>query len=92
MTDNNTGLMWIQDFNIGRNNGDFFEDANAAKKFVDNLEYAGYDDWRLPTKRELCFIMKVTDEPMLYLILDTFKNVNYHPIFYKESYDYWSSI
>ena len=91
VTDNNTGLMWIQDFNIGRNNGDFFEDANAAKVFVDNLEYAGYDDWRLPTKRELCFIMKVTDEPMLVFDPRYFKNVNYHPIFYKESYDYWSS-
>ena len=25
VTDNNTGLMWIQDFNIGRNNGDFLK-------------------------------------------------------------------
>ena len=85
VTDNNTGLMWIQDFNMGRNDGDFFEDANATKLFVDNLEYAGYNDWRLPTRKELCFIMKVTDDPMDVFDRRYFTNVNALPLFFEDS-------
>lgn len=48
-TDPATGLMWPQDANIARKK----LDRSAAVKWIRNLSYGGYKDWRLPTLDEL---------------------------------------
>lgn len=48
LSDGDTGLMWSYDANpLGPTNW------LSAMSFCTNLSYAGYSDWRLPTKREL---------------------------------------
>jgi hypothetical protein len=47
VTDLNTGLMWQQTPDFTRYTYD------EAKEYVENLEIGGYDDWRLPTIKEL---------------------------------------
>ncbi|MFA6173344.1 MAG: DUF1566 domain-containing protein [Kiritimatiellales bacterium] len=48
MSDRDTGLMWLYNANpCGATNWD------AAVTFCSNLVYAGYSDWRLPSKTEL---------------------------------------
>lgn len=79
VTDNNTGLMWIQDFYIGRNGGNGFTSDEEANDFVEALEYAGYDDWRMASQREILFIMQETDESINAFSSQYFKN-------YKPSY------
>lgn len=62
ISDNNTGLMWIA-----------IPDAekltySEAVEYVENLEYAGYDDWRLPTPEEL---FSISDFSIGWPYLDT---------------------
>ncbi len=47
VTDNVTGLMWQQ---TPSRNGFTYEEA---KEYSESLELGGYDDWRLPTTKEL---------------------------------------
>jgi hypothetical protein len=47
VTDNNTGLMWQQTPNYDRM--DYYD----ALDYVDELDTGDYDDWRLPTIKEL---------------------------------------
>ena len=42
-----SGLMWTI------KKSDFFSNREEAEAYADNLEYAGYADWRLPTRNEL---------------------------------------
>jgi len=57
VTDNNTELMWVEDGNsAGCNDGNPLSWI-AALNFCNNLNYAGYDDWRLPDRRELMSIV-----------------------------------
>ena len=46
-----TGLMWTENANHGR------KDWHAAKQYCHDLDYAGYDDWRLPNRDELASII-----------------------------------
>ncbi|MDD2364933.1 MAG: caspase family protein [Desulfuromonadaceae bacterium] len=51
MQDNKSGLMWVRN---GELSGNIFFRATAS--FIDKLnmsKYAGYNDWRLPTKKEV---------------------------------------
>jgi hypothetical protein len=52
--DDKTGLMWVKDGkSAGCNNGKSLEWEEAVE-FCDSLiSYAGYSDWRLPSKEEL---------------------------------------
>jgi hypothetical protein len=53
--DNNTGLIWIRNGNLGRQSRD------GANKLVEELnrnKYAGHEDWRLPTAKELESLVK----------------------------------
>lgn len=57
VTDTATGLMWQQaDDGVTRN----WEDALA---YAESLTTAGYDDWRLPTNKELQSIVDYTHSP-----------------------------
>lgn len=47
ITDESTGLMWIQD-----DNGEGVDWENALA-YAENSDFAGYDDWRLPNVKEL---------------------------------------
>jgi len=47
ITDNATGLMWMQD-----DNGEGLDWENALA-YAEGSEYAGYTDWRLPNVKEL---------------------------------------
>ncbi len=54
--DKNTGLMWGL-LDSQREIGACL-DHRAAKRYVKELRYNGYDDWRLPTSAELASIYK----------------------------------
>ena len=47
VTDNATGLMWSQ------SDADYAMDWEEALAYAQESELAGYDDWRLPTPKEL---------------------------------------
>jgi len=57
ITDNATGLMWMQ---VDNGEGVNWEDALSD---AENLEYAGYSDWRLPDVKELQSILDYTRSP-----------------------------
>lgn len=57
ITDNATGLMWMQDDN---GEGLTWEEALS---YAENKEFAGYSDWRLPTIKELQSIVDYTRSP-----------------------------
>lgn len=57
ITDNATGLMWMQTDN---GEGLIWEDALS---YAENLEFAGYSDWRLPDAKELQSIVDYTRSP-----------------------------
>jgi hypothetical protein len=54
ITDNSTGLMWSQ------NDNEEGVDWEAALKYAENSELAGYTDWRLPNVKELQSIVDYT--------------------------------
>ena len=47
-------IAWAKDGNIAGKEMDW----NDALKWVKNLNYSGHNDWRLPTKNELTFLME----------------------------------
>ena len=59
--DENTGLMWMQGTADTNNDGKIDDndklDWQSAVNYCENLNYAGYDDWRLPTLFELSTIV-----------------------------------
>lgn len=61
-----TGLTWLQGdsgtFGAG-SNGDGGLNWEEALCWCDSLEYAGYDDWRLPDAKELQSIVEYTRSP-----------------------------
>lgn len=78
LNDNKTGLMW-QDNSAAKH---IKKDWQGALDFCSELRLAGYDDWRLPSIKELETIIKISkDNPA---IKNGFKNVGV-------SGYYWSS-
>ncbi|MCO6437881.1 MAG: DUF1566 domain-containing protein [Phycisphaerae bacterium] len=69
VTDRSTGLMWTQgDSGVGYN-------WQAALGYAENLNFAGYTDWRLPSVKELQGILDYTRSP------DTTSSAAIDPIF-----------
>jgi len=66
VTDQATGLMWIKldsgKLKAGKNK-DGKMNWREALKWAENLEYAGYSDWRLPNVKELQSIVDYTRSP-----------------------------
>ncbi|WP_117880859.1 Lcl C-terminal domain-containing protein [Aureibaculum luteum] len=80
--DVNTGLMWQE---IPTSEG---FDWQGAKDYAENLELGGYDDWRLPTAKELYSISNFS-EGWPYLDTTYFSLVNND--FVDKSEQYWTS-
>lgn len=57
ITDNATGLMWMQN-----DNGEGLTWENALS-YAEAFEFAGYSDWRLPSVKELQSIVDYTRSP-----------------------------
>lgn len=57
ITDNATGLMWMQNDNAA---GILWENALS---YAENFTYAGFSDWRLPDVKELESILDYTRSP-----------------------------
>ena len=66
VTDKATGLMWIKvdsgNLKAGKNR-DGKLNWQEALDWAENLEYAGYSDWRLPNVKELQSIVDYTRSP-----------------------------
>ena len=61
VTDTVTNLMWVWEGNLaGRKMGWYI-----AIKYCENLSYAGYSDWRLPTEDELGTVIKKDERPAI---------------------------
>jgi hypothetical protein len=69
ITDRATGLMWMQ------NDSGKTMSWKQALKYAENLNYAGYRDWRLPNAKELQYIVDYTRSP------DTTGSAAIDPIF-----------
>lgn len=66
VTDSATGLMWMQIDSGQLNAGDNSDGAlnwQQALAWAENLDYAGYTDWRLPNAKELQSIVDYTRSP-----------------------------
>jgi hypothetical protein len=78
ITDLATGLQWMQvdsgTFNVG-GNGDGNLNWEQALEWAENLQYAGYSDWRLPNAKELQGIVDYTRSP------DTTNSAAIDPVF-----------
>ena len=63
ITDLSTGLMWMV-YDSGYFKGDDGAmDWDEALSWAENLEYAGYDDWKLPDAKELQSIVDYSRSP-----------------------------
>lgn len=79
ITDGNTGLMWQKS---GSNEYMQYDQAHAYINQINIAEFAGYNDWRLPTLEELASLLE--SKPMN-------KGLYIDPVFDDEQYWCWSS-
>ena len=78
--DQSTGLMWAKNGNIAGEEMNWVD----AMRWVKNLNYGGYSDWRLPTRKELGSFSKLGgDRPSQWFNANGFDAV--------QSAYYWSS-
>ena len=79
-TDLDTRLQWVRDGNLAGKQMNW----DDAMVWAEKLDYAGYHDWRLPTKEELeTLLKKGGGRPEVYINSNGFSNT-------QSSY-YWSS-
>ena len=85
VTDNDTGLMWMNATmdtnNDGVTNSSDEVSWQEALAYCENATFAGYDDWRLPNIKEL---RSIVDYSMYYPAINT-------DYFNAKSSYYWSS-
>jgi len=78
VTDNQTGLMWLKNAGLVSQ-----RDWDRAINFCEGLKIAGYNDWRLPTVKELFSLVDPSQyRPAL---------PEGHPFTNVQSSGYWSS-
>ncbi len=79
-TDPQTGLQWVRNGNLANRKMNWHD----AQEWVEQLDYAGYQDWRLPTKEELEKFAKMGGKhPSEWFNANGFNNI--------QAYSYWSS-
>ncbi len=87
-TDKKTGLMWTRDANIAKKDMTWKD----AFKFIEKLnkqKYAGYSDWRLPTKGELKTLVASTKSQGRDLVpSEVFTEIGFRNV---QEHEYWSS-
>lgn len=72
VVDERTGLMWARNGCISNNTMNW----DDAMSWTKNLNYGGYNDWRLPTKEELVsFAKRGGDHPSNWFNANGFKNL-----------------
>ncbi len=79
VTDNLTGLMWTQNANL-----DSTKPWPDALSYIDTLSTAGYEDWRLPNRKELISLMDYAESNPALPASHPFLNV-------QTGTSYWSS-
>lgn len=78
VTDTMTGLMWLQDDrNYGKKKQKWADGMKSCKKF----EFAGHNDWRMPTVQELFSLVDFTKKE--YPLINN--------IFHLQGYWYWTT-
>jgi hypothetical protein len=78
-TDPQTGLMWVRNGNLAGQKMNWSD----AMKWAKNLNYGGYNDWRLPTKEEFkSFSKRGGNKPSQWFNANGFDNI--------QSVSYWS--
>ena len=86
-TDPLTGLIWAKNGNIAGKEKNW----NEAVSWLKNLNYAGYADWRLPTKLELnALINSGGNHPSIYLNEHGFTNIK-ASFYWTSDAIYWAS-
>ncbi len=82
VTDNHTGLIWVKDGTSAGCNGGNAAQWSEAVGFCNNLTFAGYSDWRLPSRKEL---MSIVDKKQHNFSINTAYFPNTH------ASQYWTS-
>jgi hypothetical protein len=70
VTDNNTGLMWQQDMGSKQT-------VAEAATLADAITLGGYNDWRVPTIKELYSLIQFTGRVSAESAIDLFIDTNY---------------
>lgn len=87
--DTKTCLMWTRDANII---GRVLRTREKVSEKTDNINFAGYGDWRLPTKEEFIEFVKLCgDKPYKYLSRIGFHNVQCNSYLTSSSSKYYIS-
>lgn len=97
VTDKATGLMWMQE-DSGHLKAGIYKNGKLnweeALMWAENLDYAGYSDWRLPNAKELQSIVDYTKSPSTTdspAINDIFKTTSFVENGTKEYPYFWTS-